>query len=981
MVESHPTRDIDRVFVGRQHEMAQLKAALDDALSGQGRLVMLVGEPGIGKTRTAQELALIAETRGAQVLWGCCYEEEGAPPYWPWVQAIRSYVQQREPDQLRTEMGAGAADIAEIVPEVRDRIPHLEPHTALEPEQARFRLFDSISTFLKNADQPQGVMLVLDDLHWADEPSLLLLQFLARQLRDSRLLVVGCYRDAELSPRHPLSETVANLSREPALQRERLRGLSHDDTWLFIESTAGIRPRQGLVDTVYAHTEGNPFFITEVIRLLSERGELSPEATGDVTIRIPEGVRAVMGQRVNRLSKRCKLTLTTASVIGRDFDFNQLTACCEGVTEEELLRSIDEALAARLIQESPDGIERYQFSHALVQQAFSEDQSVSRRVRLHARIAVALEGLYGSEPEKHAPELAHHFAEAEPIVGTEKLVYYSLLAGEQALATYAHEEALGHFKRALATKEGQLMDAETAALMFGLGRAMGATGQLHEAWTTLGRAFEYYDEARDLRNAIAVAEYPLLFASGVPQATHMVERALMLVPSGSHDAGRLLSRYGLLLNLETGNYEHAQEAFNGALLIAQREKDVALEMRTLANAADADWYQIRGEDALKKSLRVIELARRANDPRTEVWPRFLAAFELIAKGDPGSAREHAHEMLALADRLDDRGLIPLARMTNEFVCRHMGDWENVRGYIDRGLDLEPRLPWILGFRAVLEYELGDFDKGEAYVERLLEVMRLTAPGPVSEYASVAVLIPLVARITGNLYLLDIAERAAETIISAPSATPLYGMWATAGLALIAVLRTQARKARDLYKTLKSQQGTMLTGVLAVDRLLGLLCRTSGQVDKSITHFDDAMTFCRKAGYQPELAMTLYEYADMLLERNSEGDRHKAMKLLNESLTISVELGMRTLTEWVAALQDQVESHPQMGSGFPGGLTRRESEVLRCIALGKSNREIAAELVLSVRTVERHITNIYGKINARGRADATAYALGHNLTDN
>ncbi|MCH7714292.1 MAG: ATP-binding protein, partial [Chloroflexi bacterium] len=174
------------IFVGRQREMETLATALEDALSGHGRMVMLVGEPGIGKTRTAQELASHAAARGAQALWGWCYEEQGAPPYWPWVQAIRSYVQQTDSERLRSEMGAGAASIVEIVPEIRAKLPGLEKAPELEPEQARFRLFDSITSFLKNASQSQPLMLVLDDLHWADKPSFLLLQFLARELASAQ---------------------------------------------------------------------------------------------------------------------------------------------------------------------------------------------------------------------------------------------------------------------------------------------------------------------------------------------------------------------------------------------------------------------------------------------------------------------------------------------------------------------------------------------------------------------------------------------------------------------------------------------------------------------------------------------------------------------------------------------------------------------------------------------------------------------------
>ncbi len=221
------------VFVGRQREMGELKACLEDALSGRGRLVTLVGEPGIGKTRTAQELATYAGLRSAQVLWGRCYEAQGAPPYWPWVQAIRSYVLEREPKELHSEMGAGAADIAEIVSDVRERLPGLQPPPALEPEQARFRLFDSIATFLKRAGGRQPLVVMLEDLHWADKPSLLLLEFVARELAGARLLVIGTYRDVELNRQHHLSETLGELTRERLFQRVLLRGLSQQDVERF----------------------------------------------------------------------------------------------------------------------------------------------------------------------------------------------------------------------------------------------------------------------------------------------------------------------------------------------------------------------------------------------------------------------------------------------------------------------------------------------------------------------------------------------------------------------------------------------------------------------------------------------------------------------------------------------------------------------------------------------------------------------------
>ncbi len=413
-----------------------MKACLEDALSGRGRLVTLVGEPGIGKTRTAQELATYAGLRSAQVLWGRCYEEQGMPPYWPWVQAIRSYVRDVDPNQLRSEMGAGAADIAEVVSDVKDRLPDLSPPPQLDsPEQARFRLFDSITAFLKSASQKQPLVLVLDDLHWADQPSLLLLQFIARELGNSRLLLVGTYRDVELNRQHPLAESLGELTRERLFQRVLLRGLSQEDVGRFIEVAAGVDPPAGLAEAVYTQTEGNPLFVTEVVRLLVQEGELAQEAgTRDSwTVRIPEGVREVIGRRLNRLSQRCNETLSIASVIGREFELRQLTPLVEDISEDRLLEVLEEALAARVIEEMTQTVGRYQFTHALIQETLTEELTLTRRVRLHARIAETLEDLYGEQTEAHAAELAHHFALAEMAAGTEKLAKYSLLASRLRL--------------------------------------------------------------------------------------------------------------------------------------------------------------------------------------------------------------------------------------------------------------------------------------------------------------------------------------------------------------------------------------------------------------------------------------------------------------------------------------------------------------------------------------------------------------------
>ena len=419
------------VFVGRQQELDKLKAALEGVLSGRGHLALLAGEPGIGKTRTALELATYARLRRARVVSGHCYESEGAPPYWPWVQAIRSYVRERDPEHLRREMGTGAAEIAELVSDVGQRLPDLGPPPTIEdPKQARFRLFDSIATFLKGAAGSQPLVLILDDLHWADTDSLALLEFVALELAGTRLLLLGTYRDVELSRRHPLSPTLAELTREHLAKRILLRGLIRSDVGRFIEATSHIAPPAALVEAVHTQTEGNPLFVTEVVRLLVQEGALTPEGLGRHerwSVSIPEGIREVIGRRLDRLSERCNTALTVAAVIGREFGFRELGLLIDDLSSDRLLEVLEEALGARVIEELPRASERYQFTHALIQQVLAQELSTTRRVRLHAQIAQTLEELYGTDAEANAAELAHHYAEAEPVLGSEKLVPFSLL--------------------------------------------------------------------------------------------------------------------------------------------------------------------------------------------------------------------------------------------------------------------------------------------------------------------------------------------------------------------------------------------------------------------------------------------------------------------------------------------------------------------------------------------------------------------------
>ena len=889
------------VFVGRQREMGDLKAALEDALSGRGRLVTLAGEPGIGKTRTAQELATYAVLRQAQVLWGRCYEGQGVPPYWPWVQTIRSYVRKHDPEQLRSEMGAGAADIAEIVPDVKEQLPDLEPAPALDPEAARFRLVDSITSFLKGASTSKPLVLVLDDLHWADESSLLLLQFLARELTGSRLLVIGTYRDVELSRRHPLAELLGDLTRERLFQRIPLGGLTQSDVRRFIELTSGMEPPRGLTETVYAETEGNPLFVTEVVRLLVQEGELTPERIKKEkswTVRIPESVREVIGRRLNRLSERCNETLTIAAVIGREFELRQLQPLIEDLSEDRVLEILEEAQTARVIEEMPQAMGRYQFTHALIQETLADELSLTRRIRLHARIAEALEKLYGaaSETPGHAAELAHHFSEAREVLGTERLVKYSLVAGQRALASYAWEEALTHFQRVLDAAGTDEIDADAGAALFGIGRAQSALAHIEDAILSYTKAFDYYLETNHVEKAVAIATSPLPIAAGrLSGALELCNRALELVDKTSLEAGRLFSNQSQVLGLHHGDYERSREALENALAIARQHGAKSVEMRTLGMASYVDLYHLRSSDALEKSALVEGLARDVDDPLSQAAAHYAASVLQTLAGDPESALQHAQAAVSPAERLRDRAWLARTHFASAVAYYATGDWGLAREYNDRAKAVLPYAPAFY-IAAMLEYLVGNFKGGEVYLNRLVDGMNRVPPGPNLEHTCAAVAASEVALITGDTRWSRAALDAVAPVLGSRNVTPLLSAFTRIGLAILVARQEDASAASELYAALESFPRDWL--FRSVPRVMRLLAHTIGKLDDAAAHFEESLGFCRKAGYRPELGLTCCDYAETLLKRDNSGDRERATVLLDESLQISRELGMRPLMERV-----------------------------------------------------------------------------------
>ena len=992
-------------FVGRRSELARARSHLDATMAGSGRIVMIAGEPGIGKTRTASELEAYAEERGCHVLWGRCYEEAGAPPYWTWVQPIRSYVESADSDRLREEMREGALEISDIVPEVRGLVPEdVDSRLGEGPEQARFRLFDAVSSFFIRASTHQPLLIVLDNLHWAHTSSLLLLNFLATAIVDQRILIVGTYRDEDITRGHPLIHALGDLNRLDHFDRLILRGLTSSDIADYIAETCGAHAHGRLADLIHLHTEGNSFFVTELVRLLQQEGVLHANAVDAETVlreRVPAGVREVIGRRLDRLSEVCSRVLAIGSVIGREFSLEQLLALPAATFDEmglpgdsaKIMDAVDEAIASSLIEEVEYSHGDYRFVHALIQQALAAELSTTVKIRLHARIAETMEQLQGNGTRTRLGELVRHFSEAEVLIGSDKLVKYLILAGEQALSTYAYEEALGYFRQALDAKGESQADDQHASILFGLGRAQVATAQRHEmqnAVETLTRAFDYYEKAGDVETALQIAEYPVMATTGITGITHLIARALDLAGPDSHRSGRLWGRYIRAAALERGDYEQANNAYLRAIEIARRERDVALEVHASADAGSVDGYYLELTQGLEKCLRAIDLAAHVRRPDLESTALNWAATILLVTGRPVRARHYAEACLANAEKLRDGYRIAGAIDNLEDLARLEGDWDLARELSDYGLRVTPRDGRLLAFRAVLEYEAGVKDQGDAFFARLIEAIEGREIGPTLLNTCAALCLPIITEITGMDGHSDIGRLAAERVIGSPEAPPGLLLSARAGRALTALSQKDVATAETLYERLLPYSGIMVYGgVTAVDRILGLLAGFTGRLDEANSHFAAAAHLCQRAGYRPEYAWNAYSWAAVLAGRYTDGSKpprrpldspDKALALLDEALDISQELGMGPLVAKSSDLLESIKEQMTHMAEYPDGLTRREVEVIRVLAQGKTNPEIGEELFISLNTVTRHLSHIYTKTGAANRVEAAIYATNHGLIE-
>ena len=911
------------VFVGRDRELEQLRSAFDDALSGQGRVLMLVGEPGIGKTRTSEELATYARMRGAQTLWGRCYEGEGAPAYWPWVQIIRAWVHERDPATLMSEMGSGAADIAEVVSEVRELLPGLPKPPELDPEQARFRLFDSVTSFMRNASRQQPLVLIVDDLHWADKPSLLLLEFLARELGPARLLLVGTYRDVELGRQHPLEQTLAELARSQLSNRVLLRGLTQADVARFVELSAGRAPPDALVEAVYRETEGNPFFVHEVVQLLQSDGRLDdPAAVESWSVEIPQGVRQVIGRRLSSLSDECNRVLAIASVIGREFELPVLAQVSE-LADDALLELLEAAEDARILQELADARDGYRFSHALIRETLYGELRTTRRLRLHRRVAEAIEALHAEKLEPRLAELAYHLCEAASGGDVQKAVGYAVRAAEREARLLAYEEAANHYERALTALEAAdpVDPKRRCELLIALGRAQYRSGTLPQHRQTFARAAEL---ARELGSAEQFAHAALGMGGGWigsasfvdEELVRIFEEALGLLPEGDGALrARLMARLATELVWQQPGGRRP-ELIRNATAMARRLGDPGALSWAL-NAANFTLGAIdEPEAALARCDEIVAVARESGHRSAELEGHFSRSYALIRLGDADPIDRHLEEVSALAAEL--RQPTSLAQVGT--LCSNRALW---RGELAeaRHWSWESRLQLLRVDPNAAAQGYGLHHWGMRRLQgRLGETLPLLLAG-VERFPKVVVWRCLLCCTYSESGQQEQARAVFEDLAhDGFSELQLTGTGFDIGLLSdCCAALGDAERAERLCSLLDRQPGSYLAigpnlTAGSIARARGLLYATMGRADQAIGHFEDALEADRRMRARGWLPRTQCDYARVLIERDAPGDRERALELLGESLDTSQELGLTAWLDLALALKLRAQGiHPGSAS--------------------------------------------------------------------
>jgi DNA-binding CsgD family transcriptional regulator/tetratricopeptide (TPR) repeat protein len=974
-------------FVGRQRELNLIWNHYHAASNGNAHVLLVSGEPGIGKTRLLDEIGELATKDGAIVLHGGASEAEGMPPYLPFLEAFGRHIQMSPQDQLRTQVAAAPQILATLFPELITRLGDLPTSPPLPPEQARFRLYEAIGAFLAVIGAPHVMVLILDDLQWADTASLDLLCHLARYQSNAHLLVLGAYRESEIERNPTLARILVELTRQRVLATVAVGPLSVEETGMLAISKLGVSLNTEVNVLLHAQSEGNPFFAEELLDCWIEEGALVQVQNQWIAVTpldhaLPPSIVAALQQRFTRLSAKSIDHLRVAAIIGRTFDLSLLATVQQQeieAVEEYLL----EAAHAHLVRTDQTG--SFTFSHDKIRECLYAEVSSSRRRRLHELIGHVLEARY--EPEKvmsmyHLAELAFHFARSSD---RDRGIDYSQRAAVATLHTYAGEEAISHYHMALELLLPE--DQRRGNLLLGVGEAALQAGKEKEAETYFEAAHRWLSQGEDWE--------------AVVRAVHGLGRALWWQEKRTEAYAAL---------------KHALDLCDNRP--CTKAVEVLLDLSVLLTV-----YMRRQDEAIAYTQQAVEMACRLGDPRLEAIARRIAAENLSLHGsDLSSAVQFLEYMLTQVEERGDlaeageccqnlavasywmasvrrshdvsKHRIALLEGSRESyqlrtaytwrVILHasQGAWIEAEQAIEQAHPIVDSLvtpmpaAFLRQFQGFLAYQQEDYPMAERELQAAHVVQELQMGlGEIMFYVG---LLGLVQATMGKCEEARAAMAQEERLLNALPDGILPTGPLLVCLALAAMTLDEQARAIQLYSPLLAFRGQYYW--FLVDRVLGLLATEQGEWETAVMHLTEAQATAQREGLRPELARTLLARANLEFARGGLGSARRVEDLLNQALALFEELGMSHSAHQalgrLRALSTQVKSPTR--PPLPAHLTQREAEVLKFVVQGKSNRQIANAMGLSEKTVTNYLTHIFNKTTCENRAAAAAFAIRHGL---
>jgi hypothetical protein len=893
------------IFVGRAADLESLHAVYAQAAGGSRRLVLLCGEPGVGKTRLAGECALRAHDDKAIVLYGRC-DEEGLLALQPFVEALRHYVCACPLQQLAGQLQVGSGELRRVVPELAERIPDLPAPLAGDPDGARSRLFEAVSSLLCEAAESSPVVLVLEDLHWTDKATLLLLKYVVRYPREARLMVLGTYRDTEVEVDDPLAATLDELGRERLLERRVLAPLEPAAVSELVDVHAGHDASPDLHRIVYERTEGNAFFVVEVLRHLVDSGAIGSAAAGnpaaDPWVAVPESVKGVVGQRLADLGHETHDILETASIFGRVFELDVLQRL-SSLDEDELVDALDTAVRARVIDEVAGAAGRYTFSHALIRDSAYGELSATRRALLHRRAGAALEQVHGAELEPHLAELAYHFAQAGASGDLDKAIEYGARAGERAISQLAYEHGAAYLRQTVQLLGSAHPDqGRRCDLVIAQGEAERHAGDDAYRQTLLDGA----RLAQELHDPERLARAALANNRGFPSSAEGVDRdrvSVLQAALDAYDSTDSPTRAALLallaLELAWDDDWRLRETLSyDAIAIARRLDDPPTLALVLTQSSVAQWKPEALDERRANIREAAEIADRLNDPLLVGQAAWRGVHAAMEAGNLAEADRLLTRLTDVSEQLGQPVMRWYAGVTRAKRCLISGHAEEAERLAFAAMELGRRaeqldsMLWYVHQLSVSRFVHGSLDRRDPHLPDLIEAMASAPRTESSITPSRSFLLQISAAasaILSEVGRLDDARRHLELLMSSGVDEPPHDYTALTVPVLASVAcarlgdRRSASRLHDLLRPHSDRfiaAGPSWLGVTT--HYLGLLAATLDRPDEAEARFACAERSYASLEATPWLARLYGDWAGTLLITHSGAAERRAAQLLERA---------------------------------------------------------------------------------------------------